>query len=86
MTLHEAIVTLLDEFELPLFEDLIRDEAKYDASFTGLSTEHPRVQTFRSVCQTLRQYREEHEQEKALARVDGSRFANSPTGSTATTD
>lgn len=55
MTPQEAVTALLEEFDLPSFEDAIRDEAKYDEAWDGLSQDHPRVQRFREVCRVLRE-------------------------------
>lgn len=54
MTVRQAITALLDDFHLEEFEEVFRDEAKQDRAFHGMSSEHPRVQRFRAVCQTLR--------------------------------
>lgn len=54
LSLHDAIRWLLDDFDLPACLEIVRDDAKQDETFTGLSSEHPRVLRFRDVCETLR--------------------------------
>lgn len=54
MTVPEAIRALLEEFHLEEHIDMVRDEAKYDLEFKGLSSEHPRVTRFREAVQALR--------------------------------
>jgi hypothetical protein len=54
LTLHDAIKLLLDDYQLADHIEMVRDDAKYDESFQGLSSEHPRVQRFRDVIETLR--------------------------------
>lgn len=55
MTLQDAITALLHDFHLESFEEVYRDEAKADDSFTGFSWEHPKVQRFREICRVLRE-------------------------------
>lgn len=55
MTTREALAALFNEFHIEEFIECVRDEAKYDETFRGLSSEHPRVQRFREVCQVLRE-------------------------------
>jgi len=54
MTLQDALRALFEEYYLDEHIEMVRDEAKYDETFQGLSSEHPRVQRFREVCHTLR--------------------------------
>lgn len=54
MTLHEALDALLNEYGLESAEDLVRDEAKQDPEYDGLSCNHPKVVRFREVCRVLR--------------------------------
>lgn len=54
MTPTEAITALLTEYELEQFIDVYRDDAKADPDYKGLSENHPKVQRFREICQTLR--------------------------------
>ena len=55
MTRDEAIIALLDEYELQDFEDFFRDEAKQDVAWTELAALHPKVVKFRECCRVLRQ-------------------------------
>jgi len=54
MTLQEAIRALFEEFYLDEHIEMVIDEAKYDETWPGLSSQHPRVQRFREVCKILR--------------------------------
>lgn len=54
MTLHEAITALLDDYQLEDWVDVVRDDAKQDRAFSGLSSEHPRVKRFMAICEVLR--------------------------------
>ncbi|HVQ14732.1 MAG TPA: hypothetical protein VMS40_14120 [Vicinamibacterales bacterium] len=54
MTLHDAITLLLDDYQLADHVEMVRDDAKYDTAFQGLSAEHPRVLRFQEVVETLR--------------------------------
>ena len=54
MTLTEALTALLTEYELEGFIEFVRDDAKADPAWEGLSHDHPRVKRFQEVCQTLR--------------------------------
>ena len=54
MTLRDAIAALLTEYELEGFVEVVRDDAKADPTWEGLSQDHPRVKRFQEVCLTLR--------------------------------
>jgi len=54
MTLQDALRALFEEYYLDEHIEMVRDEAKYDDTFQGLSVDHPRVQRIRDVCNTLR--------------------------------
>ena len=54
MTLTDALTALLDEYHLDEWIDVIRDDAKYDQAWDGLSQDHPRVKRFVEVCATVR--------------------------------
>lgn len=54
MTDREAVQALFNEYHLEEHVEMVRDEAKYDPAFKGLSAEHPRVTRFLEVCRTLK--------------------------------
>lgn len=54
MTLQDAITALLEEYRLEEFTEFWRDDAKGDPLWPGMSWEHPRVQRFKEICETLR--------------------------------
>ena len=54
MTLHEAITALFDEFQLDDIAEIVRDDAKADPTFEGLSQDHPRVQRYQELVRTLK--------------------------------
>lgn len=56
MTLQEAVKALLDEYHLEDMVDIVRDDAKADPEFEGLSKDHPRVQRFHEMYRTLAQF------------------------------
>ena len=62
MTPQEALVALLTEFNLldclEQWDDVIREQVREDG-YEGLTDEHPKVQRYRDVCQTLRGWRSE---------------------------
>lgn len=55
MKLTEALTALFDEYHLEEFVECVRDEAKHDPDFHGLSHEHPTVRRFQEICRTLRE-------------------------------
>jgi hypothetical protein len=59
MTVAEAIAYLLDEFRLEEYIDVVRDDAREEEGFEGLSWDHPKVQRFQEACATLRAAAEE---------------------------
>jgi hypothetical protein len=54
MTVPEAIAYLLDEFRLEEYVDVVRDDAREEDGFEGLSWDHPKVQRFQEACAALR--------------------------------
>lgn len=66
MTLHDAITLLLDDYQLADHVEMVRDDAKADPEFHGLSAEHPRVKRFQAVVERLREALTEKEQAEAL--------------------